>query len=192
VAPFQDYQLKLAQALSIEMLETDSPTSVCLLGSSHARKMYEYLDAEGISNLTNLRLYYHDVHLPGQVEVGLIQRLIRQKNCTKFVVSVGQWPPGKRFRIHQGKGPTSFRDFYEQMARVLGHIHKVLPHVQVYARSINYNPLKALIGKCAPNDWRSPLIIDGYNAVLQHAVQELGSDNISYVDTNFTCMGCRQ
>ncbi len=67
-------------------------------------------------------------------------------------------------------------------------------------RSINYNPLGGLIGACPPTDWRSPAVIDGYNSVVQHVIEELHIDTamkisighdkgsssvVQFVDTDF-------
>lgn len=68
---------------------------------------------------------------------------------------------------------------------MLSSITEALPDVPVFARSINYNPLGSLIGGCKPTDWRSPLVIDGYNTAIRHVVDSIQSKNLSFIDTNF-------
>ena len=52
----------------------------------------------------------------------------------------------------------------------------------IYARSINYNPMKDMIVSCPPKDWRNPTVIDGYNAILRSICNDL---NIPFLDANF-------
>merc|ERR1712166_274350 len=122
--------------------------------------------------------------MPFQVTVQVIRKLMITKNCGTFVIAVGQWPASKHFRINR-LSPLSFNQFYRSYSHMLSSITKALPDVPVFARSINFNPLGSLIGGCKPTDWRSPLVIDGYNAVIRHVVSEIKSKNLSFIDTNF-------
>jgi len=184
VTPFQNYTLELSFDIDMKRFRLEQQTSICLLGASHTRKMYEFLLNESGLNGTKLEFVYADVRMPFQVTVNLIRQLVETRGCHKFVLAVGQWPAGKRFRINEGRA-TQFGEYYREMKNVLSAIHESLPEVQVYARSINYNPLGALIVGCPASDWRSPIVIDGYNAVIEQVVSELGSKNITYLDTNF-------
>jgi len=188
VEPFAGYSwqfMNTSEPLSIQDFDPpQSPTTVCVIGDSHTRKMYEYLVAGGISYVANLSLVYHDARMPFQVTVQVIRKLMITKNCGTFVIAVGQWPASKHFRINR-LSPLSFNQFYRSYSHMLSSITKALPDVPVFARSINFNPLGSLIGGCKPTDWRSPLVIDGYNAVIRHVVSEIKSKNLSFIDTNF-------
>lgn len=146
--------------------------------------MYEYLVAGGISYEANLSLVYHEARMPFQVTVQVFRELMITRNCGTFVIAVGQWPASKHFRINN-PSPLSFNQFYRSYSHVLSSITKALPDVPVFARSISFNPLGSLIVGCKPTDWRSPLVIDGYNAVIRHVVSEIKSKNLSFIDTNF-------
>jgi hypothetical protein len=52
----------------------------------------------------------------------------------------------------------------------------------IYLRSINYNPLGGKHAACPPVDFRSPMVIDGYNAILKRLAAEF---HVPFIDTNF-------
>jgi hypothetical protein len=56
------------------------------------------------------------------------------------------------------------------------------PPPTFYLRSMNYNPLGGRIASCPPTDWRSPVVVDGYNAILRRLAK---SFHITYIDSNF-------
>jgi hypothetical protein len=56
------------------------------------------------------------------------------------------------------------------------------PPPTFYLRSMNYNPLGGLIASCPPTDWRSPVVVDGYNTILRRLAK---SFNITYIDSTF-------
>ena len=194
VQPFDNYEYINHVSPEKSILHSSSSNmTVCLLGSSHARKMWEYLK-EFMANKTQiqnkvsspgqLRVVYHDVRIPSLITEVMAQNLISTRGCEAFVISVGQWPIGKRFKINRNS-PLPFSSFYQEIRQMLVRLHESVPHhIPIFLRSINYNPLGALIGKCPPSDWRSPLVIDGYNSVIQAAVQEMKSPRVKYIDTN--------
>jgi hypothetical protein len=51
-----------------------------------------------------------------------------------------------------------------------------------YIRSMNYNPLGGIIASCPPQDWRSPVVVDGYNAILKRLSDQF---NVTFIDSNF-------
>lgn len=192
IETFQDYQFQWqwpgssTRQLSVANLPVP-PTkmTVCLLGSSHARKIYEYLQEGGVENATNIQVQYHDVRMPFQVTVSNIQAMIARGGCDILVISVGQWPAGKQFRIN-ADGPMNFRRFYLEYQSMIQRIHENFPNIPALYRSINYNPIGALIAKCPPTDWRSPAVIDGYNAAIQQAVDEIQDPaHVRFLDTDF-------
>jgi hypothetical protein len=192
VEPFKAYHWQWSQndhqhkLTNIENFPFPSaPTKVCVLGASHARMFTDYLGRHGIRNATqNLHVEYVDVRMPNQINPGRIAVVIDRQQCQRLIISVGQWPAGKQFRVNSDS-PHPFAQFYSGYKTFLEYIHQNYPDIHVVVRSINYNPIGALIGKCPANDWRTPTAIDGYNSVIQHAVEEIASDKISWVDTNF-------
>ena len=123
-----------------------------------------------------------------------MQSLIDRTGCTKIVIAVGQWPASYKMGLpdYGNRGPVLLGQFYRQTKVMLQNLRRELPdHIEIFARSIHYNPIGDVIGGCTPRDWRNPLVIDGYNAVIERAVEELGgggptrSNNITFLDTNF-------
>lgn len=166
-----------------------TPTNICVLGSSHARKLVDYLNMANITNnpndrYPNITVQYHDRRMPFQVKSA-------PAGCDRLVISVGQWPPGKKFRVNRDGPFTVARFFneYHQMAQRLLRDHDHNPNtVPVLFRSINYNPIGAMIGACPPTDWRSPAVIDGYNAAIQHVVMTMAQStdkHVQFIDTDF-------
>ena len=158
-------------------------TTVCLLGSSHARKMSENLNAYMANHTTlgdgggQIRVVYHDVRMPSFITGQLVTQLVETRGCEAFVISVGQWPAGKRFKINHF-APMMFSQYYQEIKNMLHRLDDEstnIPYnnIPIFLRSINYNPLGSMIGDCPPTDWRSPLVIDGYNSVMQTALQEI-------------------
>jgi hypothetical protein len=110
---------------------------------------------------------------------------VAESGCKKVVVAVGQWPAS----WSRGR-PTLFDTYYREIKTVLQNMQDTLPKdVEIFARSINYNGLGDLYSKCdpIPYDWRSPIVIDGYNAVIARVIRDLGGpqNKFTYVDTNF-------
>ena len=61
-------------------------------------------------------------------------------------------------------------------------------NIKFFMRSIHHNPISDRIGSCQdgrPMDWRSPTVVEGYNAVLQILVDISNDSNIEYLDTSF-------
>ena len=61
-------------------------------------------------------------------------------------------------------------------------------NIKLFMRSIHHNPIGDMIGSCEkgrPLDWRSPTVIEGYNAVLQMVVDNSKNPNLECVDTSF-------
>lgn len=185
--PFARYEWQSQRIHSPPNIQNNSTAPViCVIGSSHARKLeatLRHLAQNTTPWWSPATTIYHDARIPRQVHAGVLNRLLRKYHCTHFVISLGQWPAGKRFKITQDN-PYSFQKLYNSYKTMLENILQVYPHVPVFVRSINYNPLGALIGSCPPSDWRSPLVIDGYNAAIQQVVQEIGAWNIRFIDTN--------
>ena len=178
VDPFREYYFESSEqatssSTSTGTAESSSNIIICVVGSSHARNMAQRLtEAVDVTQRMNVAIQYHDFRMPYQVTSNAVRSMISDNGCQRLIISVGQWAAGKRFKVN-GDGPYTlarFHDEYRQMARRLYDAFPTLPTVY---RSINYNPLGGLIGACPPTDWRSPAVIDGYNAAIRHVVEEL-------------------
>jgi hypothetical protein len=181
VEPFREYYFESSEqattsSTSTGTAESSSNIIICIVGSSHARNMAQRLtEAVDVTQRMNDAIQYHDFRMPYQVTSNAVRSMISDNRCQRLIISVGQWAAGKRFKVN-GDGPYTlarFHDEYRQMARRLYDAFPTLPTVY---RSINYNPLGGLIGACPPTDWRSPAVIDGYNAAIRHVVEELHND----------------
>jgi len=64
-------------------------------------------------------------------------------------------------------------------------IFKIDGEIKLYLRSIHHNPIKDMIGKCQPTDWRSPTVIDSYNMILKKIVSNVDNSRLDYLDTTF-------
>ena len=109
--------------------------------------------------------------------------------CKRIIFGFAQWLAG-----HTNGRPTLFPE-YHKLTRVLIELLKSKENTlkelgsKVYVRSAHYVPLFSWIGDCPQKDWRSPPVIDGYNAILEELCKDRG---ISFIDTTFfdrTCAG---
>jgi hypothetical protein len=164
---------------------TSNAVTICIAGSSHARKMFEYLTAavNDTLDIMNVVFQYHDVRMPHQVTVEFVRSMIKKSRCQRLIVSVGQWPAGKHFRVN-ADSPWTIDRFYNEYSHMAQRLYSAFPTLPTIYRSINYNPLGALIGSCPPTDWRSPTTIDGYNAAIRHAIEDLQQSNINNTASN--------
>ena len=102
--------------------------------------------------------------------------------CRRIVFGFTQWLAG-----HPHGRPTLFPE-YHNMTIVLMDLLKSKENTlkelgaEVYIRSVHYVSLYKWLGDCPPKDWRSPPVIDGYNAILKYLCKERG---ISFIDTTF-------
>ena len=64
--------------------------------------MFEYLTAavNDFQDIMNVVFQYHDVRMPHQVTVEFVRSMIKTSRCQRLIVSVGQWPAGKHFRVN--------------------------------------------------------------------------------------------
>jgi len=167
--------------LTLANLRQAKPTTICLVGDSHSQKLDFAAKAMGINQAAfNLGLRYQKGLFPTDITVEKIKSLTKYFGCNKFIIASGQWPASAFAR------PKVFLigNYYNQIKNMLQEL-QTLPHVEIFMRSINYNPLGDWIGDCPPRDWRNPLVIDGYNAAIAKACQEIGGPNVTFVDTNF-------
>jgi hypothetical protein len=206
VEPFREYYFQFGEQTtsaptSSGAVESSSNIIICIVGSSHARNMAQSLtEAINATQIMNVAIQYHDFRMPFQVTTNAVRSMISGNGCQRLIISVGQWPAGKRFRVN-ADGPWTIARFHGEYRQMARRLYDAFPTLPTIYRSINYNPLGGLIGACPPTDWRSPALIDGYNAAIGHVIEELhngtainnssggggkGSANVvQFVDTNF-------
>jgi len=149
----------------------DNSTAVCLIGASHSGVLYRFMQ-----NVTTTPVYMETAKFPNKKAILAIRTAVTRYNCTQVVIGMGQWSAG-----WPDKRPALFHEFQDDMRTLLQRALKAYPSVQLFVRSMHYNPIGDIIGSCPPHDWRSPPVIDGYNQVLKQLTLEL---NIPFIDTN--------
>jgi hypothetical protein len=102
--------------------------------------------------------------------------------CGVYIIALGQWPAG-----WPGSAADTPLTYAEAMAK---HLRAFKAHAgsdaSIIVRAVHYNPIGENIGACPPKDWRHPILIDAYNAILAEVCREL---NITFVDTNRHIVG---
>lgn len=208
------------------LLDNVEDVNICFLGFSHSRKLVEAGRRIGLyhrlipimpqnpstpSRLQNVTVHWIPAHYPGELTSTRISSVWKGRDCHKFVVAAGQWSAS-----FQGGSPTLVDDYYREMRTVwqnfniaaadrlsssqnvpVPHDSQHIAKPTVYARNIHYNSLSYSIGgSCPPEDWRSPLVIDTYNHVIERTCKEFqqghdangtapNSINVRYLDTTF-------
>lgn len=168
--------------LNTSSLKQDKPTVICVMGHSHSRVLREASQRLSMTlEKINVTVEWTPAQYPNEVTPGLVFRYIQEKKCNKIVIAVGQWPAS-----WVGNSPTLLYTYYQSIKVMFQNLLQSPPimmsQVDIYARSIHYNSLSYKTSTCPPQDWRNPLVIDGYNSVIKAVTREL---NISFLDTNF-------
>lgn len=162
-------------------LKQPKPTYICVVGKSHSRSLMKASKAAGVTirrNQLNLQYQWIQAAFPDNVTEAVLSS---NMTCDKLIIGVGQWAASY-------KRGSLLEDYYNQIIDMLDGLQKRAisattgEPIPVFLRSIHYNPLGHLINTCPPEDWRNPLVIDGYNAVLQQASRAMG---VPFLDTNF-------
>jgi len=161
---------------------------ICTIGASHS-----YLMARLMNRVFRKRVCFHNgtVKFPYNLRANLL-RLYSQtaadtnKNCTDFVVGIGQHPAS--FALGR---PMLVSEYAANMTFELKSIQSLVAKQQqqlgaparLFVRSMNYNPLGDMKLFHPPTDWRTPPVVDAYNAALQTIAIALG---IPYIDSSTT------
>ncbi|KAL3926659.1 MAG: hypothetical protein SGBAC_013386 [Bacillariaceae sp.] len=159
---------------------------VCFFGFSHSRELESAFERLGLGK--------HAAHVkakyPEDITAALLNHSYTVRGCTALVIAVAQWP-GSRF---QGF-PYLFDRFYSGMKQIVGTATELFANkkddVKVYMRSIHEIPISDRTGSCPMSDWRSPVVMHGYNHLVKKAVQEIQQQNevgnkiIRFLDTSF-------
>lgn len=173
-----------------QALRTAKPTTICLVGASHSRTLFASMTKH--HNITiannNIHIEWINAKLFRDVNNKTIPELVVGK-CDKIILGIGQWSAS-----FSGNKPMRFPDYRLRFRKLIGRLqHFLRRDVEIFARSIHYNPLNVInSGYCPPRDWRSPTVIDGYNAIIQNACHDIAdavsSANLAtvrFVDTDF-------
>ncbi|CAB9524675.1 expressed unknown protein [Seminavis robusta] len=185
--------------------QSSSKEVICFVGASHSGDYYKsavglgfkpmgYAPFYGKNEMKNLAKKRKTINphnlgagmvgasYPANVTPHLLQTEgVEQQGCNRFVIANGQWP-GSFDHGH----PDSLWKYYKDVKKMIASLqHWIVDQdhddVRFYLRSIHYNPLGNPIQSCPPTDWRNPMVIDGYNAVLKQVAQEM---HVPFLDTN--------
>lgn len=153
-------------------------SKICLVGYSHS---YHLIYAFWANKLGH-RFIWARAKYPSDLSTEFFEQYYHTRNCTTFVIGVGQWSAVKR-----GRGPYSLKQWRDEMTSVVTNeeIFKIDGEIKLYLRSIHHNPIGDMIGKCQPTDWRSPTVIDSYNFILENLVLDANNSRVDYLDTTF-------
>jgi len=158
--------------LSLADLIQANVKKICIIGTSHSEYMSDELNNSGI------HVDYVKVKWPHEVSHNPVRQIIHDAACSIFLVAVGQWPAS----LHGGR-PTLKHEYHDQMKVMLHDLKESHPDVEIFMRSIHYNPLSRMISACPPRDWRSPAVINAYNKAIADVCNQF--ENVNFVDTSF-------
>ena len=198
---FESYQFQWTNEDIYQQLKrSQTKISICAFGWSHTRVLLGGFNT--FKDAMNMSVTWGKARYPNDVTTDLVGNLVNQSQCTKLIFGVGQWPASS------SKNPTSLQQYYKEIKSMLGRIQQAFPHLELFARSIHYNPLGDSISSCPPKDHRNPVVIDGYNYIIQQVVHDMNANStttttdssssaalhsssknknnrIMYIDTNF-------
>jgi hypothetical protein len=195
---FQPYHFawsNVSLPADLPMAYARSSARLCYVGSSHAKQLlhstWQVLGRAGV-NVT-----YSYTRYPSQVTDLLLQQMVDELRCNRIVIGIGQWAAS-----YDGRRPFLFPQYEEATRTMLMNIQNFTTNytmnrppeekemgdsgLAIYLRSINYNPLGGVIASCPPGDWRSPMVIDGYNAILRRLAAEF---RLPYIDASTHIVG---
>jgi hypothetical protein len=170
---FDSYDLKWQEDdLRVKLREEASRgngSKLCLVGWSHTRVLMESFQRI-VPDISWGKAKY-----PRDVTHSFVQKLMNDTGCNKLVIGLGQWPAS-------GRSPLLFREYEKELRDMLHSIADIPGPVSIFLRSIHYNAIGDMIGRCPPTDWRSPPVIDGYNKIIARISGDF--DFVEYIDTN--------
>lgn len=174
----------IAEKIKYDNLRQEEKMKICLVGQSHSRVLYNASQRLDLASKLNITVEYPcPAQYPKSIDQNYLVHCLLPQDCSKIVVGVGQWSASYSERF-----PTPIGDYYEQIRVMLLTMRiYISKDIEIFARSIHYNPINDINSVCPPLDWRSPAVIDAYNVVIEKAVRDVGgrSQNISFLDTNF-------
>jgi len=171
----------------VHLMKNADASKYCFVGSSHARILYWASEAYLKKwNATNIIVDYIDAKFPRHVNDELIKRNIIESNCTKSIISVGQWaaahvPRNRKFMNLIGISPIRFPHYFLEVLNMMRSL-KALNATGVHFRSIHQNTLGDVNFDCPPTDWRTPPVLDRFTDII-HNLSDVY--NFPFIDTDF-------
>ena len=165
-------------------LEEFNGPKVCVVGWSHS---YHLVHAFWQNSLGH-QFIWASALWPTELTTTFFEKYHNERNCTKFVVSVAQWPASvQAWKPYHG--PWTFEKWLNEMSRIAQIFKDTDINIQLYFRSIHRLPIGDSIGRCGndqrPEDWRSPTVMDAYNYLVEKVASDSNDTRIHYIDTRF-------
>jgi len=165
--------------LSLADLVQKNLKTICVIGASHGRSIALHMKTLGIhGEKVRILVNYINANFPYDISSDRIRQNIQNAKCDILLIGVGQWPAS-----HVRGDPTLIGDYHEQINVMLQNLTESHPGVEIFMRSIHYNPLNIRISSCPPKDWRNPTVIDAYTKVIAKVCEQM--EHVKFVDTNF-------
>jgi len=147
----------------------------CALGASHSNVVMESLKL--LDHGPTIEEYgYRGRHFQNTITYPRMLSASNVSMCDVVIIGIGQHPGG----FPDGR-PMGFREYGDKMRDALRDFAAGHPDLVIIVRSVHYNPPGDWPWACPPKDWRSPMVVEGYNRVLERVCAELG---LFYVDTS--------
>lgn len=139
---------------------------ICLASDSHGEHLLYAFWRLGLGHLFVSAQSYH----PLDLSVEFFEKYYHTRNCTQFVIGIGQWPAAYT---------SNFAKYARQMTERMtdSGIYSIgRGDIKVYLWQVHYNPIgdlkQCIPGTSRPEDFRNPTVIDGYNILLQNIADD--------------------
>lgn len=180
---FDPYAFYFASQIGLETILKGKEGNICFEGASHAHELFlsttKTLRSLNATIQGRIQVISPDprTNFAREFNVGKVQQII-DKKCTKVVIGSGQWDAG-----WPKNRPTLFTQYENVLNSTIPTMLEMFQdaNVDVYYRSMHYNPLGNKISQCPPRDWRNPAVVDMYNRVSKHECEKF---NMTFLDTN--------
>lgn len=150
-----------------------APDKICLVGDSHSWHLMLGLYRLSLGH----RFINAELTFPTTDPVDLFTKFYTERNCTSFVVALGQWPlsssapGGKPYTLELYR--TELRDMVRnEELYSIGN-----GDIKVYLQALHQDPLGYKMSACDGNgkatDWRSFTAFDAYNYIQKEIVDEM-------------------
>jgi hypothetical protein len=185
ISRFDPYKFHFLSLPDLKSTLSGKERKLCWGGASHAQVLRDYsvqilksLDNSTVSVSSSIHVEHVQSAFAAELNSSAhVQKFIDTK-CTHVILGSGQWDAG-----WPESKPTSFQEYEEILNSTVPLILEILSkaNIDVYYRSMHYNPLGDMILHCPPTDWRSPSVVDMYNKITQRVCKLHG---MKWIDTN--------
>ena len=152
---------------------------VCVVGWSHSYTLVHAFWKLGLGH----RFIWANIENPSEANYTFFYNYYHERNCTKFIIGLGQHPAG-----WVGYRPWLFGEYLNAIEKIVydDSIFKLGNRdIRLYMRSIHHIPIGERTGGCIPTDWRSPTVIDGYNYLTESIVDARNDYRVQFLSSNF-------